>query len=444
MSIETMTKLATVTVGAGGTSAIEFTNIPQNYTDLKVVFSAQTNNDSWVSYVQFNGTTTNRSQVQLVTNASAVSSNSNASEIFISNSRNASSNLSFSSGEMYITNYSSSNPKSISIDSGSESNTTTSFTSLIAGLYNSALPITSIKFTDVGATIQQHSTATIYGIKAARTAVGGAIKATGGNISFDGTYVVHSFYSSGTFTPTAPLQVDYLVVAGGGGGGNGAGGVGAGGGGAGGYRAGSQSVISGNDYTVTIGAGGAGKTTDETVGNSGSNSIFGTITSTGGGGGGHGGDTASSGLTGGSGGGGGNNFGGGGQSGGSNTAGQGNSGGAGSPIAGAPFRGGGGGGAGAAGTAASRTTPGNGGAGIESYITGKPVTYAGGGGGATSGSFLPSGAGGAGGGGRGTNGNDLFAVAGTANTGGGGGGNLGFGYLSGAGGSGIVVIRYKA
>ena len=36
MSIETMTKLATVTVGSGGSSTITFSNIPQNYTDLVV------------------------------------------------------------------------------------------------------------------------------------------------------------------------------------------------------------------------------------------------------------------------------------------------------------------------------------------------------------------------------------------------------------------------
>ena len=58
--------------------------------------------------------------------------------------------------------------------------------------------------------------------------------ATGGTITTDGDYKVHTFTSSGTFTvSSAPDYVHYLVVAGGGGGG---GHTHGGGGGAGGYR----------------------------------------------------------------------------------------------------------------------------------------------------------------------------------------------------------------
>ena len=42
----TMVKLQTVTVGSGGASSIDFTNIPQTYTDLKIVLSARTNRAS--------------------------------------------------------------------------------------------------------------------------------------------------------------------------------------------------------------------------------------------------------------------------------------------------------------------------------------------------------------------------------------------------------------
>ena len=61
--------------------------------------------------------------------------------------------------------------------------------------------------------------------------------ASGGTITTDGDYKVHTFNSSGIFTiprlsNVLNAQVEYLVIAGGGGGGGGT----AGGGGAGGYR----------------------------------------------------------------------------------------------------------------------------------------------------------------------------------------------------------------
>jgi len=50
---------------------------------------------------------------------------------------------------------------------------------------------------------------------------GGALKATGGEITFAGGYTIHTFTSSGTFTANEALTIDYLIVAGGGGGGGG-------------------------------------------------------------------------------------------------------------------------------------------------------------------------------------------------------------------------------
>ena len=41
--------------------------------------------------------------------------------------------------------------------------------------------------------------------------------ATGGTITESGGYTIHTFTSSGTFTPNSTGSVDYLIVAGGGG-----------------------------------------------------------------------------------------------------------------------------------------------------------------------------------------------------------------------------------
>ena len=244
------------------------------------------------------------------------------------------------------------------------------------------------------------------------------IAATGGTITTDGDYKVHTFTSSGTFAPTSVNGmgvVEYLVIGGGGGSAS----IAGGGGGAGGYRTAIGFPVSVQNYTVTIGAGGAQNY-------SGSNSVFSTITSIGGGRG-----SANSGspaAVGGSGGGGGRDN----VASAAGTAGQGNAGGVGIFAANA-YGGGGGGGAGAVGVAGTSGAGGAGGAGLASSITGSSVYRAGGGGGGTY-NGASVGAGGNGGGGS--------AGAGSANTGGGGGAANNNGAGS-AGGSGVVIIRYR-
>ena len=48
-------------------------------------------------------------------------------------------------------------------------------------------------------------------------------EASGGTITYDGDYAIHTFTSSGTFISTADLSINILVVAGGGAGGSGGG-----------------------------------------------------------------------------------------------------------------------------------------------------------------------------------------------------------------------------
>lgn len=250
------------------------------------------------------------------------------------------------------------------------------------------------------------------------------------------------------------ISVEYIVI---GGGGSGAGCTGtsiaSGGGGAGGYRSSVAGEATGGggtlesplslplgNYTVTIGAGGAQTTAAMVVGNSGTNSVFHTITSLGGGGG---GTWSGQALTGGSGGGAGEN--GQGLGPGLGTAGQGYAGGDDSSYDnGGPSAGAGGGGAGGVGAnTANTSTGGNGGIGIQTFITGILTYFAGGGGG---GGSSTAGTGGNGGGGAGRQGTTGMGTAGTVNTGGGGGGSLtnaNEANQSGpAGGSGVVLVRY--
>lgn len=240
-----------------------------------------------------------------------------------------------------------------------------------------------------------------------------------------GSDIVYTFtYSSaaGTTTWTPPTGVstaEVLVVAGGGAGGYATGQYG-GGGGAGGLVYASAHPVSGQ-ISITVGAGGAPGGAQQ-AGLRGGNSVFDNITALGGGGG---GTNYTGPTTGGSGGGACDN---------AYTTGaaatQGNSAdGIGYGHAGAngvysnPYPSGGGGGAGTAGSGTS------GGTGMSFNISGTSTYYAGGGAGY---SYSGAGTPGLGGGGA-------WASSATANTGGGGGGNNG---LPGAGGSGIIIIKF--
>ncbi len=267
---------------------------------------------------------------------------------------------------------------------------------------------------------------------------------SGGNITHpSGTYdTVHTFTTSDTLTCPVTKTGRVLVVAGGGGGGAGSSRSGGAGGGGGGVIYNSNFSIS-TSTTVTVGNGGAGAVGPYgQSGTNGSNSSFGsTLVAVGGGGG--GGSDVATGKNGGSGGGSKKTIG----DGATGVSGQGNSGGIGSGS-GQSYGRGGGGGAGGVGGNGSGTYGGSGGIGIQYDISGTSTYYAGGGGGSLStynNPYCPSvttgncpgfGAGGLGGGGT-------MGAAGTANTGGGGSSAINEFTVGGAGGSGIVIIRYS-
>jgi len=287
------------------------------------------------------------------------------------------------------------------------------------------------------------------------------------SITINRTVTSESFTSSGTFSvPSGVTSITEVLVVGGGGGGS------RGGGGGGGLIFMPEyPVTPSGTITVTIGAGGCAQTSNTQNGDTGDNSVFGSpgdpgfsptsevLTAIGGGGG---GKHDNNGLSGGSGGGAGtdNNA-----TGGSATqpTQPGNSGaygfGSGGGNAGAPSSSaGGGGGAGAAGQGgvpadqSGMSGGGQGGAG-RAYTIGDgttPVYYAGGGGGAANTGSPGPGSNATGGQGGGGNSYSNFSPAGGgdggANKGGGGGGSPATPstptYDGGAGGKGIVIVRY--
>lgn len=445
-----MKLIQAITVGSGGAANIEFTSIPQSYTDLCILVSARSSYVGTGDYllVNFNNSSINNSSRTV--GAYGPSSTFSGSETLLINilPSSGSTTNTFGNNEIYISNYTSSNYKSLNIEGGFESNSSSNwFLFSTSGVWSNSSAINSVKLFLLDGSFIQNSTAYLYGV----TKVTSSAKATGGTITFDGTYYYHTFTSSGTFTPSESLTADYLVVAGGGGGGSIVGGGGGGGGlrctvGATGGNGSLESALSltAQAYTVTVGSGGAGTSTFGVLGGNGTNSVFESITSNGGGGGGrYNGVAAPTGTFGSGGGGGGGETSGG--AGASGTSTQGYAGGNGAGGANEGYAGGGGGGAGQIGSNAiyfsNDSIAGNGGAGVTTFISGISTTYAGGGGGASQ-KNNNRGAGGIGGGGNGGS-NFPSATAGTSgttNTGGGGGGGRDSG--SGNGGSGIVIIRY--
>ena len=257
--------------------------------------------------------------------------------------------------------------------------------------------------------------------------------ATGGTITTDGDYKVHTFTSSGTFTvstlganSTYGSKVEYLVVAGGAGGGSNGHGAG---GGAGGYRHNSayNFTVSAQGYSITVGAYG-------NLQGGGGNSTFSNITSAGGGSGGH--NSSETGRNGGSGGGGSGHFNSGGGGSGNTPSvspSQGNNGGSGQNGSPAYGCGGGGGAANTGGNGSSSSGGGTGGNGSSNDIHGSARTYSAGGGGHGHGNPAAGGSSGLGG-----HANNAAGGRNTSNNYGMGGGGI-----SNNASQGVVIIRYK-
>jgi hypothetical protein len=428
---------------ASNQASITFNSIPQTFTDLLLVFSTRADNTN-VPYsnteLLFNSSSSGFSAKRMFGAGSGGVESYSAGNLGGLVSSNGATANAFGSTQIYIFNYTSGTSKSYYIESVSENNSTSSYQELIAGVWanNAAVNSVTVK-AESTRNLVQYSSASLYGINKFAPS---PAKATGGTVLYDAASSswVHTFTSSGTFTPTQNLtNVEYLIIGGGGGGGSSTGVQYSSGGGAGGYRSSvtgelsgggaaaesKLSLASGTAYTVTVGAGGAATA-------QGSDSSFAGITSLGGGRG--RGESFGPGYSGGSGSGGTKVS----NVGGAGTAGQGYAGGWGSSSGSySDSAAGGGGGAGGIGQAYASdwftNSPLAGGDGRQSSITGALTWYAAGGCGA--GYY-------SGGRTNGIGGGTPSDKDGTANTGsGGGGGRFDTG---GAGGSGIVVIRYKA
>lgn len=169
---DTMTLISTVTVGSGGASSIDFTSIPSTYTDLCVKLSGRTTQAGVATgvLVRFNSSTTNYAEKIFFGNGSSASSASNGIGsqtgiyFFYTNGGNTVTN-SFGNSELYVSNYASSNYKSISLDSVQEDNASLSYAILDTAIWQDTSVINSISLVSSSGSFVQYSTASLYGIK---------------------------------------------------------------------------------------------------------------------------------------------------------------------------------------------------------------------------------------------------------------------------------------
>jgi hypothetical protein len=168
----TYTLISSVTVGSGGAADITLSSIPSTYTDLVLLISSRSTQTGTapdgLGFQLNSDTGANYNQRQLYGDGSVTGSTSNTGLTFgyvgPVNGASSTANV-FTSSTLYIPNYTSSNYKTISVDSVTENNTTGANAGLRVNIWNSTSAITSIKLFDfVTGNLVQYSTAYLYGI----------------------------------------------------------------------------------------------------------------------------------------------------------------------------------------------------------------------------------------------------------------------------------------
>lgn len=161
----TYSKLAEVTLSST-TSTIDFTNIPQNYNDLIIKLSLRSDTNSVEGLLMsINGSSSNFTS-RFVDSGAGTPRTGTAKVDGIVNGTDYTAST-FSSNEIYIPNYTSSNFKSYSVDYVTENNASAGYNGFSALLWSNVTAITSLSFRRASSgSFVQYSTATLYGVKA--------------------------------------------------------------------------------------------------------------------------------------------------------------------------------------------------------------------------------------------------------------------------------------
>lgn len=164
-------KIADVTVSSPQTT-VEFTSIPQGYTDLIVKASVRLSpaavSQSLGMYVNSIAADCSYKTVRGDGATAGTVASSGQSDIYVGEAcANSATANTFSNTEIYIPNYTGSNQKISSTDAVTEHNSTTAYTFIGAGLTTKTAAVTLLGFRIFGggtSTIMSNSTFTLYGV----------------------------------------------------------------------------------------------------------------------------------------------------------------------------------------------------------------------------------------------------------------------------------------
>ncbi len=164
--------IATVTVGAGGSSSVEFTSIPSTYSHLQVRLFARSTGSNVQSYVslQFNSDTTGANYyshyIQADGSTVAAGANSNNSIHYDIAGANATASV-FGAVILDVLDYANTNKYKTTKALGGTDNNGSGRMNLTSGLWMSTSAISSLKLTPFSGNFAQYSHAALYGIKSA-------------------------------------------------------------------------------------------------------------------------------------------------------------------------------------------------------------------------------------------------------------------------------------
>jgi len=153
------------------TANVNFTSIPQTYTDLYLLISARSTRGTYSDsscYVKVNSSSTSYTSKLFEGSGSAVGSfsgNTTRLHDCIIPADGAATANTFSNISVYLPNYAGSNYKSSTADSIMETNAATAYAQLWAGLWSNTAAITEINLSDPLGNFKTGSTFYLYGIK---------------------------------------------------------------------------------------------------------------------------------------------------------------------------------------------------------------------------------------------------------------------------------------
>lgn len=161
-----MELISTTTLSTTATS-IEIASIPSDGTDLLLLCSLRNSDGfsltigNWFLDLNSSGTGTKASLWGTGTSTQFYSAS--GGEVNGINASSSTANT-FSSHQIYITNYSSSTNKAISFETVSENNGSSSYQVITSGLWSSSAAITSVKIRPEYGTLVANSTVSLYKI----------------------------------------------------------------------------------------------------------------------------------------------------------------------------------------------------------------------------------------------------------------------------------------